>query len=132
MGGGILLYKDYAMPQNNSPAQSEQTNHIKDGGNFHHEQSEQIKPQTTPDFSHRLMQGYDASEVEDMTDAIETSLLKASAVLNVTAFSIIGAKHLEVDRDQLYWAIKSATSDLSDITAVIDAFHTLAHCKRQA
>jgi hypothetical protein len=74
-------------------------------------------------FNHRLtMDDYDASEVEDMTGAIETSLLKASAVLNVTAFSIIGSKHLEVDRDQLYWAIQSVLSDISDITAVMDAY----------
>jgi hypothetical protein len=95
-------------------------------------QSEQIKPQTTPDFSHRLMQGYDASEVEDMTGSIETSLFKANAVMELIAHSVIGNTCTTIDRDQLYWAIKSATSDLSDITAVIDAFHTLAHCKRQA
>lgn len=83
-------------------------------------------------LNHRLMPGYDASEVEDMTGAIETSLLKASAVLGLVAGIIIHDNTNELDRDQLYWAINSATSDLNDITAVIDAFHTLEHCKRQA
>jgi hypothetical protein len=95
-------------------------------------QSEQITLQTTPDFSHRLMQGYAASEVEDMVGSIETSLFKASAVMELIADSVIGSTCTTINRDQLYWAIKSATSDLSDITAVIDAFHMHAHCKRQA
>ncbi|MFI3186431.1 MAG: hypothetical protein QX198_10675 [Methylococcaceae bacterium] len=83
-------------------------------------------------LNHRLMPGYDASEVEDMTGAIETSLLKASAVLGLVAGIIIQDTDKKLDREQLYWAIKSATSDLNDITAVIDHFHVLAHCKRQA
>lgn len=76
---------------------------------------------TGVNLNHRLMLGYEAAEVEDMTGAIETSLLKASAVLRFSADSIIESCN-EIDRDQLYWAMQSVLSDLNDIAAVIDAY----------
>lgn len=74
-------------------------------------------------LDHRLMPGYDASEVEDMTGSIEISLLKASAVLKLLSDVVIHDTVNELDREQHYWAINSALCELSDITAVIDAYH---------
>ncbi len=82
-------------------------------------------------LNHRLMPGYDASEIEDMTSSIDTSLLKACAVLKLVAGIVVHDVTNEIDREQIYWAINSALSDLDDITAVIDAYH-LAHAKQQA
>ncbi len=83
-------------------------------------------------LSHRLMCGYDASEIEDMTGAIETSLFKATAIINLVASSIIDPDNNGALPETLYWSIRSSLSDLADITAVIDAYHLACSDKEQA
>ena len=96
------------MPQNNSTAQnSEQTNHIKDGGNFHHEQSEQIKPQTTPDFSHRVKDYFNVACTGDLLDEVDTMVLRSKGILSVIADLHIEAHINQINPQQVYWAINS-------------------------
>ena len=88
---------------------------------------------STVSLNHRLAPNYDASELFDMTTtAIETSLLKASAILGLVSSVVIHDTTNELDREKIYWAINSAISDLDDISSFIEAYHVLTTAKAQA
>ena len=87
---------------------------------------------STASLNHRLAPNYDASELFDMATAIETSLLKAGAILGLVSSVVIHDTTNELDREKIYWAINSAISDLDDISSFVEAYHVLTTAKAQA
>ena len=95
------------MPQNNSPAQTEQ----------------QITPKVMPDFCHRLPENYDPACPDYLIHEVETILERSKGML-----SLISDLHFEthinqISSDNVSLALKSVINELNDVFALVATYH---------
>ena len=85
--------------------------------------AEQAPQKVMPDFSHRLVEGYNPACPDYLIHEVETILERSKGML-----SLISDLHLEthinqINSDNVRWALKSVINELNDVFALVATYH---------
>ena len=79
--------------------------------------------QTTPNFSHRLPEGFDITDTRHLLDQIDVMTSRAKSLLDLIN-SLHHEAHInQINPLQIYAAIACVKNEIDDVFAVIEAFH---------
>jgi hypothetical protein len=79
--------------------------------------------QTTPNFSHRLPEGFDITNTAHLLDQIEVMTIRSKSLLDLISSLHLEAHVTQINPLQIYAAISCVKNELDDVFAVVEAFH---------
>jgi hypothetical protein len=79
--------------------------------------------QTTPDFSHRLPEGFDITDAGHLLDQIEVMTSRSKSLLDLINSLHYEAHINQINPLQIFAAISCVKNELDDVFAVVEAFH---------
>ena len=84
--------------------------------------AEPTTPKLTPDFSHRVIEGYNSACPDNMIFEVETMLMRSKGML-----SILSDLHLEthlnqINSDNVSRALMSVVRELDDVYALVSTY----------
>jgi hypothetical protein len=79
--------------------------------------------QTTPDFSHRLIQNFDITDAGHLLDQIDVITIRSKSLLDLIS-SLHHEAHInQINPLHIFAAISCVKNELDDVYAVVEAFH---------
>ena len=79
--------------------------------------------QTTPDFSHRLIQNFDITDAAHLLDQIDVMTSRSKSLLDLISNLHLETHVNQINPLQIYAAICCIKNELDDVYAVVEAFH---------
>ena len=85
-----------------------------------------------PDFSHRLACDYEPDCPNALAHDVESMLLRSKGMLSLIVDLHLSKQQVQINPDNIVWALGSVINELSDIFALVEAYHGSVKQKTQA
>ena len=84
--------------------------------------AEQPTPKLTPDFSHRVIEGYNSACPDSMMFEVETMLMRSNGMLNLLSDLHLETHLNQINSDNVSWALTSVIRELDDVFALVSTY----------
>ena len=85
--------------------------------------AEPTTPKLTPDFSHRVIEGYNSACPDNMIFEVETMLMRSKGMLNLLSDLHLEIHLNQINGDNVRWALMSVIRELNDVFALVATYH---------
>ena len=79
-------------------------------------------PKLTPDFSHRVIEGYNSACPDNMIFEVETMLMRSKGMLNILSDLHLETHLNQINSDNVSWALMSVIRELDDVFALVSTY----------
>jgi hypothetical protein len=94
--------------------------------------AEPTTPKAMPDFSHRLAYDYEPNCPNALVFDVETMLDRSKGILSLIQDLHLSKQGVQINHDNIVWALGSVINELSDIFALVEAYHGSVKANQQA
>ena len=85
--------------------------------------ADQTTPKAMPDFSHRLVAGYNPACADSMILGVETMLMRSKGMLNILSDLHMETRPTQINSENVAWALGSVIRELDDVFALVATYH---------
>jgi hypothetical protein len=75
-----------------------------------------------PDFSHRVVEGYNPACADNMIFEVETMLMRSKGMLNILSDLHLETHLNHINSDNVSWALMSVIRELDDVYALVSTY----------
>ena len=84
--------------------------------------ADQTTPKVMPDFSHRLVAGYNPACADSMILEVETMLERSKGLLKVLSDLHMETRLSQINSEGVIWALNSVSRELNDVFALVSTY----------
>ena len=85
--------------------------------------ADQTTPKVMPDFSHRVVEGYNPACADSMMLEVETMLERSKGLLKVLSDLHLETRLTQINSENVAWALGSVIRELDDVFALVATYH---------
>jgi len=84
--------------------------------------AEPATPKAMPNFSHRVVEGYNPACPDNMILEVETMLMRSKGMLNILSDLHLETHLNQINSDNVSWALMSVIRELDDVYALVSTY----------